>query len=45
MDAIARPAALALRSLSLAYFVQATGALSVVGSLAAIATEWGLSDA
>lgn len=45
MDAIARPAVLALRSLSLAYFVQATGALSVVGSLAAIAAEWGLSDA
>lgn len=35
----------ALRSLSLAYFVQATGALSVVGSLAAIAAEWGLSEA
>ncbi|MYN38533.1 MFS transporter [Duganella sp. FT109W] len=45
MDAIARPAVLALRSLSLAYFVQATGALSVVGSLAAIAAQWGLSDA
>jgi predicted MFS family arabinose efflux permease len=44
MDAIPRPAALALRSLSLAYFVQATGALSVVGSLAAIAGEWGLSE-
>lgn len=39
------PQALALRSLSLAYFVQATGALSVVGSLAAIASEWRLSDA
>jgi len=45
MNAIPRPAVLALRSLSLAYFVQATGALSVVGSLAAIAAEWRLSDA
>ena len=44
MSALTRPATLALRSLSLAYFVQATGALSVVGSLAAIAAEWGLSD-
>jgi predicted MFS family arabinose efflux permease len=45
MDAIPRSAVMALRSLSLAYFVQATGALSVVGSLAAIASEWQLSDA
>lgn len=45
MGAIPRPAVLALRSLSLAYFVQATGALSVVGSLTAIAAEWQLSDA
>jgi predicted MFS family arabinose efflux permease len=42
--AIARPALVALRTLSLAYFVQATGALSVVGSLAAIGAEWRLSD-
>lgn len=34
----------ALWALSLAYFVQATGALSVAGSLAAISTQWGLSD-
>jgi len=45
MDSIAQRALLALRSLSLAYFVQATGALSVVGSLAAIALEWKLSEA
>lgn len=45
MGAIPQPAVLALRSLSLAYFVQATGALSVVGSLAAIGAEWALSDA
>ena len=35
----------ALRALSFAYFVQATGALSVVGSLNAISREWGLADA
>ncbi|NYE63763.1 putative MFS family arabinose efflux permease [Duganella sp. 1224] len=40
-----RSAVTALRTLSLAYFVQATGALSVVGALAAIASEWRLSDA
>lgn len=34
----------ALWALSLAYFVQATGALSVAGSLAAVSHEWGLSD-
>jgi len=34
----------ALWALSLAYFIQATGALSVAGSLAAISHEWGLSD-
>ncbi|MCL6744200.1 MFS transporter [Kosakonia sp. R1.Fl] len=34
----------ALWALSLAYFIQATGALSVAGSLAAISREWGLSD-
>lgn len=34
----------ALRVLSLAYFVQATGALSVVGSLDAISRQWGLAD-
>jgi len=45
MRAIPQPAVLALRALSLAYFVQATGALSVVGSLAAIASQWQLSDA
>ena len=35
----------ALRLLSLAYFVQAVGALSVVGSLEAISTAWALSNA
>jgi predicted MFS family arabinose efflux permease len=45
MGTLPKPAVLALRSLSLAYFVQATGALSVVGSLAAIAGEWQLSEA
>ena len=35
----------ALRVLSVAYFVQAVGALAVVGSLAPIAQTWGLSDA
>ncbi|MYM67914.1 MFS transporter [Pseudoduganella sp. FT55W] len=44
MRAVPSHAVLPLRSLSLAYFVQATGALSVVGSLAAIAGEWGLSE-
>ncbi|WP_335341126.1 MFS transporter [Paraburkholderia caribensis] len=34
----------ALRILSLAYFVQATGALSVVGSLDSISRQWGLAD-
>lgn len=34
---------LALRLLSLAYFVQAVGALSVVGSLEAISQEWALT--
>lgn len=34
----------ALRILSLAYFVQATGALSVVGSLDSISHQWGLAD-
>ncbi len=33
----------ALRLLSLAYFIQAVGALSVVGSLEAISREWALS--
>lgn len=41
---ISRTALPALRALSLAYFVQATGALAVVGSLAAIGREWTLSD-
>lgn len=36
---------LALRLLSLAYFVQAVGALSVVGSLEAISAAWALSIA
>ncbi|WP_228671218.1 hypothetical protein [Dickeya oryzae] len=35
----------ALWALSLAYFIQATGALSVAGSLIPIAQVWGLSDA
>ncbi|UPT56335.1 MFS transporter [Dickeya zeae] len=35
----------ALWALSLAYFIQATGALSVAGSLTPIAQVWGLSDA
>lgn len=39
------PVGRALRSLSLAYFVQATGAFAVVGALAAIAAGWGLSEA
>jgi len=41
---ITRPQRHALWALSLAYFVQATGALSVAGSLAPISDEWGLSD-
>jgi predicted MFS family arabinose efflux permease len=45
MSTISRTEVLALRSLSIAYFIQATGALSVVGSLATIAREWRLSDA
>lgn len=40
-----RQTLLALRVLSLGYFVQATGALSVVGSLQPIARTWSLSDA
>lgn len=35
----------ALRALSIAYFVQATGALSVAGSLSAISAAWQLTDA
>ncbi|WP_288422284.1 MFS transporter [uncultured Pantoea sp.] len=35
----------ALRALSIAYFVQATGALSVAGSLPAISAAWLLTDA
>lgn len=35
----------ALWALSLAYFIQATGSLSVAGSLAPISQEWGISDA
>ncbi|CAK6500146.1 Purine efflux pump PbuE (plasmid) [Pantoea sp. Nvir] len=35
----------ALRALSIAYFVQATGALSVAGSLPAISATWQLTDA
>ncbi|WP_250546513.1 MFS transporter [Leclercia sp. Colony189] len=35
----------ALRALSIAYFVQATGALSVAGSLPAISAAWQLTDA
>ncbi|UQY45773.1 MFS transporter [Erwinia sp. PK3-005] len=34
----------ALRALSLAYFVQATGALSIAGSLTAISAAWQLTD-
>lgn len=34
-----------LRALSIAYFVQATGALSVAGSLPAISAAWQLTDA
>lgn len=42
---ISTPNRLALRLLSLAYFVQAVGALSVVGSLEAISIAWALSNA
>jgi len=35
----------ALWALSLAYFIQATGSLSVAGSLGSISQEWGISDA
>jgi predicted MFS family arabinose efflux permease len=42
---IATPQRRALNALSIAYFIQATGSLSVAGSLAAISLEWGLSDA
>ncbi|STX55963.1 transporter, major facilitator family [Klebsiella pneumoniae] len=35
----------ALRALSIAYFIQATGALSVAGSLPAISAAWLLTDA
>ncbi|RFF30901.1 MFS transporter [Enterobacter hormaechei] len=35
----------ALWALSLAYFIQATGSLSVAGSLVPISQEWGISDA
>ncbi|NIG33513.1 MFS transporter [Pantoea sp. ICBG 828] len=35
----------ALRALSITYFVQATGALSVAGSLPAISAAWQLTDA
>ncbi len=42
---ISLPDRIALRLLSLAYFVQAVGALSVVGSLERIAVTWGLSSA
>lgn len=42
---ISAPDRLALRLLSLAYFVQAVGALSVVGSLDAISAAWALSNA
>lgn len=41
---IAPPTLLALRSLSFAYFVQAVGALSVVGCLQQISQEWLLTD-
>lgn len=44
LPAIAAPTMRALRVLSLACFVQMVGALSVVGSLAAIAGEWSLAD-
>lgn len=44
-DAFSRDTLRALRTLSLAYFIQATGALSVVGSLEAISTTWSLENA
>lgn len=44
-DVIPRPTVRALRVLSLVYFVQATGALSVIGSLQSIAGAWTLTDA
>ncbi|WP_312268358.1 MFS transporter [Pseudescherichia sp.] len=42
---ITAPQRRALWALSLAYFVQATGALSVAGSLGPISHAWGLTDA
>jgi predicted MFS family arabinose efflux permease len=42
---ISTPQRRALWALSIAYFIQATGSLSVAGSLAPISHEWGLSDA
>lgn len=42
---ITAPQRRALWALSLAYFVQATGALSVAGSLEPISYAWGLTDA
>nr|WP_318383623.1 MFS transporter [uncultured Enterobacter sp.] len=42
---ITAPQRRALWALSLAYFVQATGALSVAGSLVPISQAWGLTDA
>ncbi len=42
---ITLPQRRALWALSLAYFVQATGALSVAGSLGPISHAWGLTDA
>jgi len=42
---ITAPQRRALWALSLAYFVQATGALSVAGSLEPISHAWGLTDA
>ncbi|MGG2399408.1 MFS transporter [Pseudomonas sp. SH1-B] len=41
---IAPSSRLALHLLSVAYFIQAVGALSVVGSLEAISREWALSE-
>lgn len=41
---ITAPQRRALWALSLAYFIQATGALSVAGSLTPISLEWGLTD-
>ncbi|WP_318390116.1 MFS transporter [Enterobacter sp.] len=42
---ITPPQRRALWALSIAYFVQATGSLSVAGSLAPISLAWGLTDA